>query len=58
MLAENQALVSLKKVVVGLQKARDADFVAKQQQALAVSAAGWQQHSSSWPKTGPFNVAG
>lgn len=50
-LAENQALVGLKKQVVGLQKARDADFVAKQQQALAVSTVGRQQHSSSWCRT-------
>jgi hypothetical protein len=36
-LAENQALVDFKKKVVGLKKVQDADFVAKQKQALAVS---------------------
>jgi hypothetical protein len=36
-LAENQALVEFKKQVVGLKKVQDADFVAKQKQALAVS---------------------
>lgn len=37
MLAENQALIDLKKQVVGLRKAQDASFVAQQKQALAVS---------------------
>lgn len=43
-LAENQALVEFKKQVVGLKKVQDADFVAKQKQALAVSP---QQHPAT-----------
>lgn len=37
-LAENQALVDFKHQVAGLKVAQDAEFVARQKEALAVSA--------------------
>ena len=42
-LAENQALVQFKQEVVGRKKSQDAEFVAKQRDALAVSLAFYWQ---------------